>query len=333
MCCAPTAPAPSRCAHAAPAWSCPSATTARRPAPPCRTRTPKSWPPRSCRCATTRLPSPTLPTTSSTGPPHCCGVCSPLCAACSATSPTTTSSSAPPTVRRPPPTPPGTSNWCPDCPPPPASNSAAASPSTPSRPNRPPSSYARRCRRHVRGRCAPVTPVSGNPGAHHPVPPGYAERKSDHLDRLHKVEGQVRGVPRMVDDDRCCVDALTQISAVTRALQEVALGLLDDHVRHAQSCREGACPRPPRTQDVRRAPGLRPARRSGGHIGTGRAATGSTGRNRRRDLWARGPSVAGGNCDWLGVWAADAVPRPGPPGAAPRRPVRPVRSGPPGREL
>ncbi|MCX4584087.1 metal-sensitive transcriptional regulator [Streptomyces sp. NBC_01481] len=50
--------------------------------------------------------------------------------------------------------------------------------------------------------------------------------------RLHKVEGQVRGITRMVDDDRYCIDVLTQISAVSRALQEVALGLLDDHARH-----------------------------------------------------------------------------------------------------
>ncbi|MGW7459427.1 metal-sensitive transcriptional regulator [Streptomyces sp. NPDC054797] len=61
---------------------------------------------------------------------------------------------------------------------------------------------------------------------------GYADHKSDHLARLHKIEGQVRGVSRMVDDDRYCIDVLTQIAATTRALQEVALGLLDDHVRH-----------------------------------------------------------------------------------------------------
>ncbi len=63
-------------------------------------------------------------------------------------------------------------------------------------------------------------------------PHGYADHKSDHLARLHKVEGQVRGITRMVNDDRYCIDVLIQISAVNRALQEVALGLLDDHVRH-----------------------------------------------------------------------------------------------------
>jgi DNA-binding FrmR family transcriptional regulator len=61
------------------------------------------------------------------------------------------------------------------------------------------------------------------------VTPGYAGHKAEQLDRLRKIEGQVRGVTRMVDEDRYCIDVLTQISAVTRALQEVALGLLDDH--------------------------------------------------------------------------------------------------------
>ncbi|UQA96914.1 metal-sensitive transcriptional regulator [Streptomyces halobius] len=81
-------------------------------------------------------------------------------------------------------------------------------------------------------RTADATP---NPNPHlsrNPHQPGYAEHKADHLARLHKVEGQVRGVTRMVTDDRYCIDVLTQISAVTRALQEVALGLLDEHVRN-----------------------------------------------------------------------------------------------------
>ena len=62
--------------------------------------------------------------------------------------------------------------------------------------------------------------------------PGYAGTKGDHLSRLNKVEGQVRGVARMVEQDRYCIDVLTQIAAVTKALQQVALGLLDDHMRH-----------------------------------------------------------------------------------------------------
>ena len=60
---------------------------------------------------------------------------------------------------------------------------------------------------------------------------GYSSRRDDYLCRLHKIEGQVRGIERMVAEDRYCIDVLTQVSAVTRALQEVALGLLDDHVR------------------------------------------------------------------------------------------------------
>ena len=61
---------------------------------------------------------------------------------------------------------------------------------------------------------------------------GYAEEKSDLLRRLARVEGQVRGVSKMVEDDRYCIDVLTQISAVQSALEAVALGLLDGHVRH-----------------------------------------------------------------------------------------------------
>ena len=64
------------------------------------------------------------------------------------------------------------------------------------------------------------------------APPGYHDRKADHLARLGKIEGQVRGISRMVDGDRYCIDVLTQINAVTSALQQVALGLLDDHMRH-----------------------------------------------------------------------------------------------------
>ena len=70
------------------------------------------------------------------------------------------------------------------------------------------------------------------PAAHTGAPPGYFRHKADHLARLARIEGQVRGVARMVADDRYCTDVLTQISAVTRALQEVALGLLDDHLQH-----------------------------------------------------------------------------------------------------
>ncbi|MEV0676424.1 metal-sensitive transcriptional regulator [Actinosynnema sp. NPDC050436] len=56
--------------------------------------------------------------------------------------------------------------------------------------------------------------------------------KDDHLARLRRVEGQVRGLQRMVADDEYCIDVLTQISAATKALQAVSLGLLDQHLKH-----------------------------------------------------------------------------------------------------
>ena len=61
---------------------------------------------------------------------------------------------------------------------------------------------------------------------------GYTENKDAYQRRLRRVEGQVRGLQTMVDEDRYCIDILTQISAVTRALQEVALGLMDEHLGH-----------------------------------------------------------------------------------------------------
>ena len=61
---------------------------------------------------------------------------------------------------------------------------------------------------------------------------GYAQSRDDHLKRLRRVEGQVRGIARMVEEDAYCIDVLTQVSAVTKALQAVALGLLDEHMAH-----------------------------------------------------------------------------------------------------
>ena len=61
---------------------------------------------------------------------------------------------------------------------------------------------------------------------------GYTATKEQLHDRLARIEGQVRGVARMVDEDRYCIDVLTQISAIQAALDRVALGLLDDHARH-----------------------------------------------------------------------------------------------------
>src|ERR1051326_2282063 len=71
--------------------------------------------------------------------------------------------------------------------------------------------------------------------------PGYSGDKAALLARLRRVEGQVRGVARMVEQDTYCIDVLTQISAATRALQAVAVGLLGDHMAHCvvDAAREG----------------------------------------------------------------------------------------------
>lgn len=61
---------------------------------------------------------------------------------------------------------------------------------------------------------------------------GYIEHKDQLLKRLRRAEGQVRGVQRMVTDDAYCIDILTQVSAATKALEQVAIELLDDHLRH-----------------------------------------------------------------------------------------------------
>ena len=61
---------------------------------------------------------------------------------------------------------------------------------------------------------------------------GYTPDKDDYLKRLRRIEGQVRGLQKMVEDDKYCIDILTQVSAVTRALQSVSLGLLEDHLGH-----------------------------------------------------------------------------------------------------
>ncbi|WP_268236437.1 metal-sensitive transcriptional regulator [Marmoricola endophyticus] len=64
------------------------------------------------------------------------------------------------------------------------------------------------------------------------VTPGYSERKEDYARRMRRIEGQVRGIARMVEEEKYCIDVLTQVSAVTKALQAVALGLLDEHMAH-----------------------------------------------------------------------------------------------------
>ena len=64
------------------------------------------------------------------------------------------------------------------------------------------------------------------------TPPGYLNSKQTHLKRLRRVEGQIRGLQRMVEEETYCIDVLTQISAATRALEAVALALLDEHLTH-----------------------------------------------------------------------------------------------------
>lgn len=71
------------------------------------------------------------------------------------------------------------------------------------------------------------TPASGNSANH-----GYMSEKDRYLARLKRIEGQTRGIHRMIDENAYCIDILTQISAVNAALKGVALGLLDDHLKH-----------------------------------------------------------------------------------------------------
>ena len=70
---------------------------------------------------------------------------------------------------------------------------------------------------------------------------GYSGTKDDYLSRLRRIEGQIRGLQRMIEEDKYCIDILTQVAAATRALQSVALGLLDEHLSHCvtQAAAEG----------------------------------------------------------------------------------------------
>jgi DNA-binding FrmR family transcriptional regulator len=61
---------------------------------------------------------------------------------------------------------------------------------------------------------------------------GYIASKDDYLKRLRRIEGQARGLQKMIEEEQYCIDILTQVSAMTRALQSVALGLLDEHLNH-----------------------------------------------------------------------------------------------------
>jgi DNA-binding FrmR family transcriptional regulator len=101
---------------------------------------------------------------------------------------------------------------------------------------------------------AEPAPRPARRGATPDLPRGYSATKDQLLRRLARIEGQVRGLQRMVEQDRYCIDIITQISAVQAALDKVALGLLDDHAR---SCVLGAAEddRGPRTDELMGAVG------------------------------------------------------------------------------
>jgi DNA-binding FrmR family transcriptional regulator len=77
--------------------------------------------------------------------------------------------------------------------------------------------------------------------------PGYADQKQQVQARLRRIEGQVRGLQRMIDEDTYCIDVLTQVAAVTKALQGVGLHLLDEHLQH---CVAGAAADGERTTEL-----------------------------------------------------------------------------------
>ena len=77
-----------------------------------------------------------------------------------------------------------------------------------------------------------LVPLGGNLWRMETVTPGYAANKAAHLKRLRRIEGQIRGLQRMVESDTYCIDVLTQVSAATRALESVALLLLEEHLGH-----------------------------------------------------------------------------------------------------
>jgi DNA-binding FrmR family transcriptional regulator len=83
---------------------------------------------------------------------------------------------------------------------------------------------------------------------------GYTATKDQLLKRLRRIEGQVRGVQGMVEDDRYCIDVLTQISAIQAALDKVALGLVDEHARHCVMGADAAG-RPEKTDELMAAVG------------------------------------------------------------------------------
>ena len=84
---------------------------------------------------------------------------------------------------------------------------------------------------------------------------GNEDTKQAHLKRLRRIEGQVRGLQRMVEEEQYCIDILTQVSAATKALQSVALALLDDHIAHCvvDAVREGGAEQQEKLEEASRA--------------------------------------------------------------------------------
>ena len=76
------------------------------------------------------------------------------------------------------------------------------------------------------------TPAASGVAGHDHAGPGYMQRKDDYLRRMKRLQGQVKGIERMISEEEYCIDILTQVSAVTKALQAVALGLVDEHLAH-----------------------------------------------------------------------------------------------------
>ncbi len=88
---------------------------------------------------------------------------------------------------------------------------------------------------------ASTSPCESHATHENPGPHGYSKQKDQHLKRLRRIEGQIRGLQRMVEEDVYCIDILTQVSASTKALQSFALQLLQEHLRHcvAQAALKG----------------------------------------------------------------------------------------------
>ena len=88
-------------------------------------------------------------------------------------------------------------------------------------------------------------------------PPGYADHKDSHLKRLRRIEGQIRGLQRMVEADKYCIDVLTQVSAATKALQSFSLELLDEHISHCvvEAARRGGDEADEKVREVNEAVG------------------------------------------------------------------------------